>query len=57
MAVETISPGATATTHPELAEAIAWCKDYTKARAKNFYYAFAILPREEARRHLCGVCV
>jgi len=47
MAVETISPGATATTHPELAEAIAWCKDYTKARAKNFYYAFAILPREK----------
>ncbi len=31
------------------AEAYAWCKEYTKARAKNFYYAFAILP--EAKRN------
>lgn len=30
-------------------EAYAWCKDYTKERAKNFYYAFAILP--EAKRN------
>jgi phytoene synthase len=28
-----------------LDEAYAWCKEYTKERAKNFYYAFAILPR------------
>jgi phytoene synthase len=28
-----------------LDEAYAWCKAYTKERAKNFYYAFAILPR------------
>ena len=27
----------------------AWCKAYTKERAKNFYYAFAILP--EAKRN------
>ncbi len=27
-----------------VAEAYAWCKEYTKERAKNFYYAFAILP-------------
>lgn len=47
MAVETISQEANATTHPELAEAISWCKDYTKARAKNFYYAFAILPQDK----------
>lgn len=45
MAVETISREATAATHPDIADAIAWCKGYTKARAKNFYYAFAILPR------------
>lgn len=30
-------------------EAYAWCKEYTKERAKNFYYAFAILP--EAKRN------
>ncbi|MCC6382413.1 MAG: phytoene/squalene synthase family protein [Dehalococcoidia bacterium] len=27
-----------------LEEALAWCRDYTRERAKNFYYAFAILP-------------
>jgi phytoene synthase len=32
-----------------LAEAHAWCRSYTKQRAKNFYYAFAILP--EGKRH------
>lgn len=25
----------------------AWCKAYTKERAKNFYYAFAILPEQK----------
>lgn len=30
-----------------IAEAYAWCQAYTKARAKNFYYAFAVLPREK----------
>jgi 15-cis-phytoene synthase len=29
------------------ADAYAWCKEYTKERAKNFYYAFAILPEEK----------
>lgn len=29
--------------------ALRWCKRYTKRRAKNFYYAFAILP--ERKRH------
>jgi phytoene synthase len=32
-----------------LESAYAWCKAYTKQRAKNFYYAFAVLP--EAKRH------
>lgn len=32
---------------PSLEEAHAWCKQYTKERAKNFYYAFAILPGEK----------
>ncbi|HWQ28488.1 MAG TPA: presqualene diphosphate synthase HpnD [Dehalococcoidia bacterium] len=30
-----------------LADAYAWCKAYTRERAKNFYYAFAILPRDK----------
>jgi len=33
----------------DLEAARAWCKAYTKDRAKNFYYAFAILP--PAKRH------
>jgi phytoene synthase len=32
-----------------LDSAYLWCKEYTKERAKNFYYAFAILP--EAKRN------
>jgi phytoene synthase len=32
------------TTPTSLEDAYAWCKAYTKERAKNFYYAFAILP-------------
>lgn len=31
----------------ELDTAYRWCKEYTKNRAKNFYYGFAILPREK----------
>ena len=30
-----------------LDSAFAWCKAYTKQRAKNFYYAFAILPEQK----------
>ena len=30
-----------------LEEGYAWCKEYTKERAKNFYYAFAILPERK----------
>ena len=37
------------TTPTGLDDAYAWCKAYTKERAKNFYYAFAILP--EAKRN------
>lgn len=33
----------------DVADAYAWCKAYTRERAKNFYYAFAILP--EAKRN------
>ncbi len=47
MAVDTLVREATATTHPSVEEAQAWCKEYTKERAKNFYYAFAILPHEK----------
>lgn len=31
----------------QIPEAYAWCKEYTKDRAKNFYYAFAILPEQK----------
>src|SRR5579864_5486580 len=31
----------------DLQAAYAWCKSYTKQRAKNFYYAFAILPEQK----------
>src|SRR5438270_1596972 len=30
-----------------LQTAFAWCREYTKDRAKNFYYGFAILPPEK----------
>jgi phytoene synthase len=30
-----------------LEDAYAWAKEYTKERAKNFYYAFAILPQRK----------
>lgn len=29
------------------AAATEWCRAYTKERAKNFYYAFAVLPRDQ----------
>jgi 15-cis-phytoene synthase len=35
------------TTPTALVDAYAWCKEYTKERAKNFYYAFAILPERK----------
>lgn len=47
MAVELLTREATADTRPGLEDALAWCKAYTKERAKNFYYAFAILPEEK----------
>ncbi len=47
MAVQLPARDATSETHPDLDEAFAWCKAYTKDRAKNFYYAFAILPEEK----------
>lgn len=34
---------------PTIDDAYAWCKQYTKERASNFYYAFAVLPRP--KRH------
>ncbi|MFN0095424.1 MAG: phytoene/squalene synthase family protein [Dehalococcoidia bacterium] len=42
----TFEPGAITSSSGavDLVEARAWCKAYTKERAKNFYYAFAILP-------------
>ena len=45
MAVETLVREATAASHLPDDEALAWCKAYTKERAQNFYYAFAILPK------------
>jgi len=47
VAVDGLTRAATARTHPSLRASRAWCKAYTKERAKNFYYAFAILPEEK----------
>ncbi|MBN9494185.1 phytoene/squalene synthase family protein [bacterium] len=49
MAIETLAHTQTADDDDPLtlAEAHAWCKAYTKERAKNFYYAFAILPEDK----------
>lgn len=44
MTSSTIAEQAVSATAVSLEEAQAWCKAYTKERAKNFYYAFAILP-------------
>jgi phytoene synthase len=32
-----------------LQAAYAWCREYTRNRAKNFYYGFAILPEEKRK--------
>src|SRR4051794_9749845 len=37
----------TTRTSDDIQAAYAWCKQYTKQRAKNFYYGFAILPEEK----------
>ena len=49
MASEGTIPGAEGLTAEavSLDAAQAWCKLYTKERAKNFYYAFAILPADK----------
>jgi phytoene synthase len=47
MAVDSAVQAATATGPVSVDEALTWCKVYTKDRAKNFYYAFAILPKEK----------
>jgi phytoene synthase len=47
MAVETLARAANSTEPTTLEEALTWCKEYTKERAKNFYYGFAILPAEK----------
>ncbi|MHB8684646.1 MAG: phytoene/squalene synthase family protein [Dehalococcoidia bacterium] len=49
MRVTATIAGPADTTPTGLTDAYAWCKQYTKERAKNFYYAFAILP--EAKRN------
>ena len=48
MAARTKRPGsARVDGSAELEAAYGWCKQYTKERAKNFYYGFAILPPEK----------
>jgi phytoene synthase len=47
MAIQLPTREAPADRSPGLEEALAWCKAYTKERAKNFYYAFAILPEKK----------
>lgn len=43
----TVTLRSDANTAQALADAYAWCKAYTRDRAKNFYYAFAILPQDK----------
>jgi phytoene/squalene synthetase len=31
----------------DLESAYTWCKEYTRNRARNFYYGFSILPEEK----------
>ncbi len=47
MPLETAAGAAETNTHPSIPAAQAWCKAYTKERAKNFYYGFAILPEDK----------
>jgi phytoene synthase len=47
MSMETATRAARPGSHPPVAASLAWCKEYTKERAKNFYYGFAILPEEK----------
>ena len=47
MSIEAATIAARSETHPSVADAHAWCKEYTKERAKNFYYGFAILPEDK----------
>ena len=47
MTPETAERASESNTHPPIPQAQAWCKAYTKERAKNFYYGFAILPEDK----------
>jgi phytoene synthase len=44
----------TETRSPELAEAYAFCRDVAKREAKNFYYAFRVLPQHKSDA-MCAV--
>ena len=37
-----------------LAESYAYCRSVARTRAKNFYYAFVLLPREQ-RNAICAI--
>ena len=47
MSVEAAARAVRSETQPAVLDALAWCKAYTKERAKNFYYGFAILPEDK----------
>jgi 15-cis-phytoene synthase len=47
MSIETLSREAASTSPTAVSDALAWSKAYTKERASNFYYGFAILPEEK----------
>src|SRR5690349_16344881 len=47
MSMQMLTREATSAAQVPVPEALAWCKAYTKDRAKNSYYAFAILPEEK----------
>jgi len=39
---------------PELAESYAWCREVARSQARNFYYAFTVLPPEK-KAAMCAI--
>ena len=47
MSIDTATHAARSEPQASVPTAQSWCKEYTKERAKNFYYGFAILPADK----------
>ena len=51
------APTPFAPTESQLAVAYSVCRSITRSAAKNFYYAFLVLPRAEAAGAVRGLCI